>query len=421
MKFGTKLGWILVAFSIVLSIWVISGIGNEASTTDENGFVIEDDGVTLSGYTGPGGAISIPSGITTIASGVFADNGSVTSVTVPDTVTSMGTGVFSGCTNMSSVTLSGNLSSIPDSTFYNCSSLSGVSLPGVSSIGSNAFYGCSSLPSITIPSGVSSIGSGAFDECPGMSSITVSGGNSSYTSYDGCLYNISGSNLIRCPEGKSSLNLSSSCTTISADALKNCNYVSTLTIPATVTSIGSQSNWNPSVIYGYSDSAAETYAAQNGITFEVIGTDDPGNDDPDDNGGGENGDNGNTDNGNTDNGNTDNGNTDNGNTDNGNTDNGNTDNGNTDNGNTDNGNTDNGNTEGNNGTTGTGTTTGTGGSTSGGASGNGGHVKDATPKTADGDIDPRYFLSLGFLLAGVAAILYSNKKKINYLKEHRNK
>ena len=381
MKFGTKLGWILVAFSIVLSVWVISGIGNEASTTDENGFVIEDDGVTLSGYTGPGGTVSIPAGITTIASGVFADNAAVTSVTVPDTVTSMGTGVFSGCTNMGSVSLSGNLSSIPDSTFYNCSSLSGVSLPGVSGIGSNAFYGCTSLSSITIPASVSSIGSAAFDECPGMSSITVSGGNSSYTSYDGCLYNISGSNLIRCPEGKSSLNLSSACTSIGTDALKNCNYISTVTIPATVTSIGSQSNWNPSVIYGYSDTAAESYAAQNGITFEVLNTSDEGGESTDDSG--ENNESTEGENGTAETENTDSG-------------------------------------DGSGAaaapTSGTG-----GGSTSGGASGNGGHVKDATPKTADGDIDPRYFLSLGFLLAGVAAILYSNKKKINYVKEHRNK
>lgn len=389
MKFGTKLGWILVAFSIILSIWVISGIGNEASTTDENGFVIEDDGVTLSGYTGPGGAVSIPAGITTIASGVFADNGSITSVAVPDTVTSLGTGVFSGCTNMTSVSLSGNISSIPDSTFYNCSSLSSVSLPGVSSIGSNAFYGCASLSSITIPASTSSIGSGAFDECPSLSSITVSGGNSSYTSYDGCLYNVSGSNLIRCPEGKSSLNLSSGCTSISSNALKNCNYVSSVTIPATVTSIGSQSNWSPSVIYGYSDSAAESYAAQNGITFEVLGTEDSGDDD---NTGDDNNDSENTDSGNTDSGST------------------------TDNSST----TDSGAA----GTTvsGGGSSTGaSGGSTSGGASGNGGHVKDATPKTADGDVDPRYFLSLGFLLVGIAAILYSKKQKINYVNEHRNK
>ena len=396
MKFGTKLGWVLVAFSIILSIWVISGIGNEASTTDENGFVIEDDGVTLSGYTGPGGNVTIPAGITTIASGVFADNGAITSVVVPDTVTSMGTGVFSGCTGMSSVTLSGNISSIPDSTFYNCSSLGSVSLPSVSSIGSNAFYGCSSLSSITIPASTTSIGGGAFDECPSLGSITVSGGNSSYTSYDGCLYNISGSNLIRVPEGKSSLNLSSGCTAISANALKNCSYVSSVTIPESITSIGSQSNWNPSVIYGYSNSAAETYAAQNGITFEVLGTDDPdnggGEDDPDNGGGEDDPDNGGGDNGGGSNDNPDNGNT-------------------------------------NNGAAGGGTTggaagggsTGAGGSTSGGASGNGGHVKDATPKTADGDIDPRYFLSLGLLLVGVAAILYSKKQKINYVNEHRNK
>ncbi len=393
MKFGTKLGWILVAFSIVLSIWVISGIGNEASTTDENGFVIEDDGVTLSGYTGVGGTVTIPSGITTIASGVFADNSSVTSVSMPDTVTSIGTGVFSGCTSMSSITLSGNLSSIPDSTFYNCTSLSSVSLPNVTSIGSNAFYGCASLSSITIPSTVTSIGSGTFDECPSMSSITVSGGNSSYTSYDGCLYNVSGSNLIRCPEGKSSLNLSSSCTTISADALKNCSYIDSVTIPATVTSIGSQSSWTPSVIYGYSGSAAETYAASNGITFEVLDAED--SDDSEDSSSDD-----------TDDSST-------------NDDSDDSDDSSTDDSSSSDSSSDTSSTT-------TTTTTPTGGasggsSTSGGASGNGGHVKDATPKTADGDIDPRYFLSLGLLLVGISAILYSKKQKINYVQEHRNK
>ena len=59
-------------------------------------------------------------------------------------------------------------------------------------------------------------------------------------------------------------------------------------------------------------------------------------------------------------------------------------------------------------------------STSGGASGSGGHVKDSTTTTADGDFDPRYALSLGFLLLGVAFILYSKRRKMNYVKEGRS-
>ncbi len=516
MKFGTKIGWILVAFSIVLSVWVISGIGSKADTTDANGFVTDDTGKTLTGYTGVGGSITIPGTVTSIASNAFVDQEGIISVTMPDTVTSLGTGVFSGCSGMQSITLSGKVTSIPDQTFYECYSLAGVDLSNITYIGNNAFKGVN-ISDITLPANLGPFATNCFDEVPSLQNITVDASNKQWSSYAGCLYNNNQTILTRCPEGKGSIELAPSCVEIAADAFKNCNMAE-VTIPATVTKIREQSDWNPTVIYGYTGSAAETYAMNHGIHFEALGTGDGGGGSGggsdqstyytvtfDVNGGNEtissqsvksgeyatkptdptktgysfvgwyngdtawdftsnavmsnitltaqwkqNGDGGQTP--------------------------GDPDKPTPTPGGTTytvsfnlNGGTGNSTTQtvkagekatnpGNptkknctfmgwsygssagdmwnfetytvnfnvtltavwknaNGSIDRGTTTGG----TGGSSGNGGHVKDTTPKTADGDLDPRYFLSLSFLLVGVAAILYSKRQKTEMIAERRHR
>lgn len=120
-------------------------------TTDENGFTVDDSG-TLVAYSGAGGAITIPESVSTIASGVFASNTSITSVTIPSYVTGMGTAIFYNCTSLGSVSIEGDIGSIPAETFYNCTSLTSVSIgTSISSIGSQAFAECSSLSQFTIP------------------------------------------------------------------------------------------------------------------------------------------------------------------------------------------------------------------------------------------------------------------------------
>ena len=143
MRRGTKIGWLLVAVSLILSVWVISSQSSNATTLD-GGFEVSDvDPTVLQGYTGPGGAITIPSSITSINAAVFANNTSITSVTMPDTVTSMGSGVFQGCSNLSSVIL--------------CTNIASLSLPNsVTTIESNAFSG-SGIGTITIPAATTSI------------------------------------------------------------------------------------------------------------------------------------------------------------------------------------------------------------------------------------------------------------------------
>jgi hypothetical protein len=61
--------------------------------------------ITITGYTGSGGAVTIPDTIaglpvTSIGDWAFYDTTSLTSVKIPNTVTNIGLGAFSGCTGL---------------------------------------------------------------------------------------------------------------------------------------------------------------------------------------------------------------------------------------------------------------------------------------------------------------------------------
>ena len=87
-------------------------------------FTIEDG--VLVAYTGAGGDVVIPAGVTSIGDYAF-DGCDLTSVTIPDSVTSIGS-----------------------SAFYNCSGLTDVTIPdSVTSIGGNAFSYCYRLRDVT--------------------------------------------------------------------------------------------------------------------------------------------------------------------------------------------------------------------------------------------------------------------------------
>lgn len=57
----------------------------------------------ITGYTGSGGDVVIPNGVTTIEKGIFQFNKSITSVVIPDSVTSIGNNAFYYCNSLSTV------------------------------------------------------------------------------------------------------------------------------------------------------------------------------------------------------------------------------------------------------------------------------------------------------------------------------
>ena len=196
-----------------------------------------------SAFEGCIGLTSITIGNSVISIGDYAFYGctGLTSVTIGSGVTSIGDGAFAGCFGLTSITIGNSVTSIGQYAFYNCSGLTSITIPaGVTSIGDGAFVGCIFLTSITIGSGVTSIGGGAFGNCNSLTAITVDSSNLYYSSLNDVLFNKAQTTLIQYPVGKvgTSFVIPNSVTSIGQYAFYNCSGLTSITIPAGVTSIG---------------------------------------------------------------------------------------------------------------------------------------------------------------------------------------
>ena len=171
-----------------------------------------------------------------IYSEAFKDNKSITSVVIPDSVVGLGDWAFYGCTSLTSVTIGNSVTSIGDSAFYKCTSLTSVTIPNsVTSIGSYAFAYCDSLTSVTIPDSVTSIGYSAFHNCNSNlyseyeCGTYVGDEDNPYAVLIGLTYN----NL-------STYKINEATKHIAYGVFNDCKRLTSITIPDSVTSIGSR-------------------------------------------------------------------------------------------------------------------------------------------------------------------------------------
>ena len=205
----------------------------------ENGVLVK--------YTGKGGDVVIPDGVTSIGNEAFYACRGLTSVTIPDGVMSIEDDAFRYCENLTSVTISDSVTSIGDRAFSSCSSLSSVTIPdSVTSIGDGAFSGCDdladdsglviirnvlhhckeSMTSVTIPDGVTSIEDSAFEECRNLKNVTIP---DSVTSI--------GNFAFRECRSLRSVTIPNGVTSIGESAFESCVKLMSVTIPDSVTSI----------------------------------------------------------------------------------------------------------------------------------------------------------------------------------------
>jgi len=110
----------------------------------------------------------------------------------------------------------------------------------VTGIEGSAFDFCDGLTSITVPASVKSIGDGAFQGSAALKSIYVDSGNPAYSSENGVLFNKSKTELLQCPTGKTGqYTISSSVKSIKVEAFF-LSYLTSVTIPNSVKSIGNR-------------------------------------------------------------------------------------------------------------------------------------------------------------------------------------
>ena len=204
-------------------------------------YSINNGTITITGYTGPGGAVTIPSTIdvgvgcvsdylpvTSIGQYAFDGRTSLTSVTIPNSVTSIGQSAFNFCTSLTGVTIPNSVTSIGNYAFNFCTNLTSVTIPNsVTSFGYGEFLRCYSLSSVTIPISVTSIGDSTFFECFSLTSITIPNGVTSI-----------GGNAFGLCTSLTSVTIPNSVTSIGDAAFVQCYSLTNITIPNSVTSIG---------------------------------------------------------------------------------------------------------------------------------------------------------------------------------------
>jgi len=191
--------------SLVLA-WVCLIVIGAAEAADFI-YATNSGAITITGYTGSGGAITVPNTITglrvtSIADAAFWGTTSITSLTVPGTITNIGQYAFYFCTRLSSINILEGVSSIGQSAFQNCG-LTNVTLPDtLTTLSDRLFINCGALTNITIGSGVTNIGAGVFAYCFTLTAINVSALNSVYSSLAGVLFDRNQTSIIQFPPGK---------------------------------------------------------------------------------------------------------------------------------------------------------------------------------------------------------------------------
>ena len=153
---------------------------------------------------------------------------SVRQVVVSEGVTTIGYAAFYDCSNLTSVTIPESVIGIGMHAFRNCSSLTSVIIPeGVIRILHYAFQNCSSLTSVTIPESVTTIGQAAFYGCAALKTLNYNAKNCNDISYP-----ISWTEI-------TSLILGENVESIPNGAFSGCTNLTSITIPESITTIGS--------------------------------------------------------------------------------------------------------------------------------------------------------------------------------------
>ena len=149
---------IYAGVGLILCVLLCGGLGMTAQAESYDDFTYEDNenGITITGYTGDKTELVIPGEIdgkkvTDIGMSAFKKYSSLTSVIIPEGVTNIEDCAFGGCSGLTSVTIPESVTSIKGRAFCECSGLTSITIPaGVTRIEATAFKGCSGLTSIVV-------------------------------------------------------------------------------------------------------------------------------------------------------------------------------------------------------------------------------------------------------------------------------
>ena len=218
---------LILSIQLILLLIVSITCNAEDLTFEDFTYTVLADGtLEITKYLGKEAVISVPEEIndqkvSSISSGAFNRNETITDVTLPDSIITIGDYAFTECTALQSITL-------PD---------------GLLSLGDLVFQGDILLDGIILPASLIHIGMNPFDRCDSLTEIQLSEENNYFTVDEGVLFDREQSILISYPAGKTDTNYTfpEEVTEIAFAAFSENKYVEEITLPENITVI----NGNP--------------------------------------------------------------------------------------------------------------------------------------------------------------------------------
>ena len=258
----------------ILITILLFGLANTAPA--QFSYLTNNGAITITGYTGSGGSLSLPSKIdglpvTSIGDWAFQDCVTLTNVYLPGSYTNLGRYAFYACSNLRNILITNGVESIGEAAFDECSSLTNASLgSGCSEIGRYAFAGCASLKTFTISSNIALIGEAPFMRCTNLTAIAVATNSTSFKDMDGVLFNKDLTLLIEYPPGKSgkTYSLTNGVQSINTYAFIDCASLTNIAITGTVNWIDTTAFENCSSLLSISVNATNAdYSSTDGVLF----------------------------------------------------------------------------------------------------------------------------------------------------------
>ncbi len=271
-------------------------------------YTVDQGGITLTGYEGPGGDLKIPSlldglPVTAIAAGAFYNHAGLTAVSIPDSVTSVGIQAFLDCPDLVTATLGKGVTNLQDANFgffgtpFNgCTNLVELKVapenpaytvvdgvlfdkgqtrlilypPGkaatshaipdsVTNIVGYAYFGCNRLIEVKFGKNVVSLGRSAFSGCEGLSQITFGPG----------LRSIGDSAFANCSSLSGVLDLGN-VSEIGESAFGGCTNLTGVNLPGSVTAVGADAFEGCDHLEAFAVAPGNpAFSARDGVLFDL--------------------------------------------------------------------------------------------------------------------------------------------------------